>query len=611
MRIDRFGPALAVFVTLITAFAWPLPYLPLVMLVAGLLWGCFGRLGLERWRAWSRTERAPIGVLAWIMLWALAWTLGWPGSMDQPSTWWLIVSVVLWAVATHRLWRWAHRSMIGERLEAGEGSAAHLNRILPAQMHARWVDAARRLGWSWSGEQWKPAPPLTSQRVIEAVRESQGKPSQATPYGVAIDLSETRPFWLRPSSILRGTPEWPGSGHVEARKFSGVWPAPKPARQIVYAASGHGKTVLLAQYLTRVALETRARVLYIDGKGSAGDADDLTMRFVGQGLGLLDGQIRRWSPNGGAAGEDPISLFSGLTIPERVESLQAMREAQVGDGKTNSFYEDTAVAGWAKAVELVDADEHTATGLAAIRDQLDGLDPYLSETVDKTGQTRGQVAAATLDNVTRGLFGSWASEQPFGWSPAPAQSGPHGGWDVGIISAPASSGAGRAMVAGVLSRLAVEVHRATNSRDARPLLIVVDECAAVFQSAQARTALEVLMAQGRSAGYIVTLCFQDPGQLDDLVSSDFRRGVETNSELVFLGRITDPARVLEIGGNRFGNEATRAGLGSSGSTSVRAQSGYGVAPMLIERMPMWAWAVYSGGQWSGVLVPPPHPDEGR
>ena len=530
------------------------------------------RFGLERPSAWMPSWRNPAIAVAGFVLGVGFELIGLPP----------IFAVLGWLALVWAVWRWAWRSAATLRLEAGEGTASMLNQLQPAIFRARWTVAGRRLGWRLAQSGWSPAPDAP----VEARR----------PFAVAVDLTEVRARWLRPGPVMQGSPEWPATGAVAAAKGSGVWDNPEPMRQTVYAASGHGKTVLLTQYLLRVAMATHARVLFIDGKGSTADADDLVAGAVAAGLGVFEHAIKRWSPMGG----DAISLLRGLPAEEALSLVRAMREAQTAGQKTSAFFEESAHASWRHALGEIPADEFS---LARLRDELDGLDAAYAKKLDKE-QTFGENAGAKLDTVVRPLLAAWESERGDGWSPVP---GDGDDWNVGIVSAPVGSDGGRAMAAGVLMRLAAEVARSTG-QPSRPLLVVVDECAAVMSSPLARSALELLLAQGRSAGLFVTLCFQDPGQIDaiDGAGEPFRRALETNSQTIWLGPGVDSARVLKVGGNSFRNEATRPGIGSSGGTSVRAQSSFGVDPSVVATLPTWCWAAYSAGHWVGVMVPPDH-----
>jgi hypothetical protein len=580
--------------------------LPWVLIIPGLIVALVialvTRLGFERWQVWTGANWYNAPILLVLIL--IAWENGWP--VNQPTEW-LVVTIPLWCVMIWRSYRWAWRSLLGQSFEAGEGSASGLNKVLPAMINGRWARAGARLGWrlDTAAEGWKldptaAVPPLQRLAMKANGQDEQPMPMGPRPFGVAVDLSETRPFWLRPSpTLLSGSPEWPAVGLVKAAKRSGKWLTPVAARQTVYGRSGHGKSVLLNEYVVQ-QLRLGARVLFVDGKGANKDAIELFAKAEKAGL-VGAHQQRWWRTDGG----DAFSLLRGLDAFQQLDSLKTMRQAQVGDGKVNSHYEDNAVKGWAFALQALAAEKAgEAPSLGELRERLMGLDQELQEVIDKSGTTVGTVASDTLDHVTRSMLGNWEAESPAGWSPVPGTG--VDGWRLAIVSAPAASDAGRAATAGTLYRLAVEAARATDAAKQRePLVIVIDEAASVFKSAQARSAIETLVAQGRSAGYSITLAFQDPGQLDAETGGDhFRRMVETNSELVWLGPIAGAARVLELGGNKFGNEATRPGLGSEGSTSVRAQSGYGVSPTVIERLPLWSWGVYSRGRWTGVMVPP-------
>lgn len=157
------------------------------------------------------------------------------------------------------------------------------------------------------------------------------------------------------------------------------------------------------------------------------------------------------------------------------------------------------------------------------------------------------------------------------------------------------------MVAALLQRLAAGVAERSGG-EARPLLVIVDEAAAVLRSSEmAQGAGELLAAQGRSAEMPTTWAFQDRAQ----IPPEWADAVETSAEVVWVGQSARPDRYLQIGGNRWQEEATRPGVSDRiADTSVRAQTAYGIAPEVIEQLPVWGWAMHADGQWCAGLAPP-------
>lgn len=487
--------------------------------------------------------------------WLTVWAPGW-NTAAAVACWWL--ALLPWAYVLVRM-----------RLP---GIATDLDRGLIDPTRA---EAVRRA--ATEGDR------LRVRRVLRRALLDDGKdPKEPPMLGLLMD-HDRRHWWVRltdghATRALKHA-RWV---RIAADRI-GRFVLPKvPPRVFVLGGSGAGKTTLL-RVIVRAALFLGWRVVVIDAKGNEGDAAEMLRDAENIGASTVhypSTPFDGWQGDADAVAQKALSLMPAGSPDFYVRQAQG------------ALYAVASLAPW----------RDTAGMLARLDTPAPWCDAHdlRALTIKQQGVPVHQAVEATLRASTRGLD---AFVQPWGWKWDDEQT------DFVVCSVDLGASPAQRLAAGLMLTDLNAYRQARRGPNARPLLVIIDEAAALLDSESAPD-LSATSEQVRSAGIGLVIAAQSVAGLGIQAA----RLLGAGSDLI-LGRMTDADAAATIAGTRkrqeVAHQGTAGGRVRSGETSAREQDTLRVDPNRLRDAQPGEFVVVESGQpvarWVYVVPPPEMP----
>lgn len=377
---------------------------------------------------------------------------------------------------------------------------------------------------------------------------------------------------------------------------SGTWLVlpEKPPRAVVLAESGLGKTETL-RAIVSAALLRGERVVVFDLKG---DQRDLSR--------YLDDAARLNKP-AVAWPACPFDTWRG-TLATAVNAILAQLPQPSGpsayyyNGHRRALYAAGGVAPVGKDDEsgIKCPWERTIDLLARLRKPAHTTTnaELLARMMQKTsgGRTQAAETADAVEGAFAGLGGLIdGRNRPNGWGWDDTDP-----WQLAVVSASGTDERDRRAVAMMLRDLE-DYRRSRRSHTAKPLLVVIDEGAALLSSPEAGGGLiETQAEQLRSAGIGLVVAAQSVAGLGDAAPRLLTAGTAR-----IVGSLADPAEIVRLAGGvrrpEMAHQGTQHGADLTGGANVREEITDAIDPdrvrhldigqvvvSVTNRAPLWA-----------------------
>lgn len=504
------------------------------------------------WRALRSSRAIHVMILTWFSLGAL-----FAGRALFQGQW--MAAALLWLAGTAPLGYTAARlrmSRIATAVSDGSADPRVADRWRWSIWTGRVADASRAVQREWP-------PSILGQVVNDDARDA------LTRWRDRRHRRAQAPSWTRDGSLVLPT---------------------KPPRSIILGGSGSGKSVLL-RWIALSALAANWRVAVLDAKGAFSDAEELLAAARKGAHACVWWQ--------GDAGHSPYIGWMGghhAVVRKALALLPSDGPTYYQQRAQRALYAVAQRNCWHSVPDLLFRLRHPA-------DFVLDRDTLLSLTAKQRGGVSDiEAVASDVEAALIGLDGSvdgQASGENGSWSWDDDHATP---WDLAVMSVDTGRSQG-AIAAAALIFADLNAYRVgRRTPDARPLLVIVDEAAAILDHPSSPD-LSILMEQVRSQGIGLVVAAQSVAGLGvqgaRLLTSgaDLLAGLTRDTEEVV--RLAGTHRVVEVGHQAVDRSLT-------GVTTSREQHAHRVDPERLRNAGAGLFCVSESGQpvrW--VVVRPP------